>query len=97
MKGNTLEVEGMYRADIILVEASHVVYRFGPGCCENDGWGGFFLNYDDERQKEKELIEVQGTPRIVQGSCAKWLYLKIIRLTMNEERRVETVTRYFIF
>ena len=73
-----------------------MVYRFGPGCCENDGWGGFFLN-DGEGPEENEWIEVQGTPRIVQGSCAKWLYLKIIRLTMNEERRVETVTRYFIF
>ena len=91
-EGKTLKVEGMYGSDIILGEAYHVVYRFGPGCCENDGWGGFFLNYDGEWPEENEWIEVQGTPRIVQGSSAKWLYLDVTSLIVKEERVDETVT-----
>ena len=68
-------------------------YGFGLSWCENEGWGGFFLNDDGERSEEKELIEVQGTPRIVQGSSAKWLYLDVTSLIVKEERGAETVTQ----
>ncbi|MDE5977280.1 MAG: hypothetical protein K2G70_02275, partial [Turicibacter sp.] len=92
-EGSLLKVEGMYGTDIILGEEFHVVYRFGPGCCENDDWAGFFLNYDGEWPEQDEWIEVIGTPRIVQGRSAKWLYLDVTSLVVKEERGAETVSQ----
>lgn len=44
-KDKTIIVEGMYAQFYSWdgSETAPVVYRNGPGCCGNDGWGGFLL------------------------------------------------------
>lgn len=60
-----------------------VVFRNGPGCCGNDGWGGFFLSdmevkangesylYSYKGEEDIELddwIKVTGKPELYQGT-----------------------------
>lgn len=92
-KDKTIKVEGLYG---ILVSYDSdveygVVYRNGPGCCGNDGWGGFFLNYDGELPEEDEWIVVIGTPELVQDGAYTDLYLNVISLQVKEERGAEFV------
>lgn len=90
-EGQLLRVEGMYESDVIEGKEYHVVYRLGPGCCGNDGWGGFLLNYEGEWPDINNWIEVEGTPRIVKEESLKWLYLDVTSLKVKEERGAETV------
>ncbi len=63
-KDSTIIVEGMFSIFVNYdnSETRPVVYRNGPGCCGNDGWGGFFLIYDGEYPQENEWIRVIGKP-----------------------------------
>lgn len=65
-KDKTIVVEGMYSIfeSAISDETMPVVYRNGPGCCNNDGWAGFLLKYDGELPKENDWIRVQGKPEL---------------------------------
>ncbi len=66
-KDRTVAVEGMYAVFYAWDEnlASPAVFRYGPGCCENDGWGGFMLDYDGELPEEDDWIRVVGVPKLV--------------------------------
>ena len=57
-KDKTIIVEGMYSLFYSAegVKDTPVVFRYGPGCCGNDGWGGFLLNYDGAYPEENEWI-----------------------------------------
>lgn len=92
-KDKTIKVEGMYGilASYDSEEEYSVVYRNGPGCCGNDGWGGFFLNYDGELPEENDWIEVIGTPELVQDGTYTDLYLNVTSLQIKEERGAEFV------
>ncbi len=93
-----------YKDKIIVVEGMYskwnlwngnkkvpVVYRNGPGCCGNDGWGGFWLNYDGELPKENDWIRVTGTPEIVTDDYCLYLYLNVTSLEVKTERGAEFV------
>lgn len=85
-KDRVVKVEGLYGVDYYSDEPEfRVVYRFGPGCCGNDGWGGFFLNYDGEWPEVDDWIEVIGTPRIQEGEYMNMLYLDVISITVKDE------------
>lgn len=91
----TIKVEGMYGV-LVSNETSEefgVVYRNGPGCCGNDGWGGFFLNYDGELPQEDEWIEVIGTPELVHNGVYADLYLNVTSLQVKQERGAEFVEK----
>ena len=84
-EGKTIAVEGMLgnysEWDDSFQNA--VVYRSGPGCCGNDGWGGFFLTdmklkldgdimkYTYEKTNEDieidDWLKVTGKPALYQG------------------------------
>lgn len=92
----TIVVEGMY--GIFKDEATYpsgvpIVFRYGPGCCANDGWGGFFLHYDGEPPKENDWIRVTGKPEIVINGYYHDLYLNVTSLEVLTERGAETVTQ----
>lgn len=90
--GKIIKVEGMYSTfDFDESEKGHMVYRNGPGCCGNDGWGGFLLNYDGEYPEDNDWIEVIGTPEIIEKGDFRDLYLNVTSLTVLEERGAEFV------
>ena len=57
-KDKTIVVEGIYALFYSWDgnETTPVVYRNGPGCCGNDGWGGFLLKYDGNFPNENDWI-----------------------------------------
>ena len=69
------------------------VYRRGPGCCGNDGWGGFLLYYDGTLPDENAWIRVTGTPEIVENGSFQDLYLNVSELQVLETRGEEFVTQ----
>ncbi len=86
-------VEGMY-SEFTSVDGKSVapvVFRYGPGCCNNDGWGGFLLRYDGELPKENDWIKVIGTPDLVERGAYKDLYLDVISIEIKTERGAEKV------
>lgn len=92
-KNKIIVVEGMYskwnkwNGD----EKVPVVYRQGPGCCGNDGWGGFWLNYDGKLPNENDWIKVIGTPELVTEEYCLYLYLNVISLETQTKRGAEFV------
>ena len=68
-ENKTIVVEGMYGLLFNPEGIQNVpaVYRRGPGCCGNDGWGGFLLHYDGTLPDENAWIRVTGTPEIVEN------------------------------
>lgn len=67
-ENKTIVVEGMYSLLFNPEGIQNVpaVYRRGPGCCGNDGWGGFLLHYDGTLPDENAWIRVTGTHEIVE-------------------------------
>jgi len=94
-KDKTVKIEGMYSVFYSqdMTQSASVVYRNGPGCCGNDGWGGFQLEYDGEWPKENDWIEVIGNPKLVSNGQYKDLYLEVISVEVKDERGLETVSR----
>ncbi len=95
-KDEYIKIEGMYsvvepeEGDIGKV---HFVYRNAPGCCGNDGWAGFMLNYDGEYPNTNDWIQVVGTPEIVKNGVYEDLYLNVISIEVMEERGAEFVNQ----
>ncbi len=92
-KDKTIVVEGMYS---LLTswdggETCPSVYRRGPGCCGNDGWGGFLLRYDGELPQENDWIRVVGTPKLEQDGFFSNLYLEVSSIELKTERGAEFV------
>ncbi|MHC1750094.1 MAG: hypothetical protein AB9856_17630 [Cellulosilyticaceae bacterium] len=94
-KDKTIVVEGMYSVFSSSNESkkASVVYRNGPGCCGNDGWGGFLLKYDGELPNENDWIKVTGTPELVIDGPYQDLYLNVSNIEVMKERGEEFVTQ----
>ncbi len=93
-KDKIIRVEGIY-ANFTPEgedEAIQMVYRNGPGCCGDDGWSGFYLEYDGKKPKEEEWILVEGIPKMVDKGDFEDLYLEVIKLEVKKERGQEFVT-----
>ncbi|WP_286029832.1 TIGR03943 family putative permease subunit [Anaerotignum lactatifermentans] len=91
----TIVVEGMY--GLLFnpegIKNTPAVYRRGPGCCGNDGWGGFLLRYDGTYPDENAWIRVTGTPEIVENGHYRDLYLNVSEIEVLETRGEEFVTQ----
>ena len=94
-ENKTIVVEGMYGLLFNPEGIQNVpaVYRRGPGCCGNDGWGGFLLCYDGTLPDENAWIRVTGTPEIVENGSFQDLYLNVSELQVLETRGEEFVTQ----
>lgn len=92
-KDKTIIVEGMYTLLYSWDGSERIpgVYRRGPGCCGNDGWGGFFLKYDGELPEENDWVRVTGIPELEVGESFINLYLNVISMEVKEERGAEFV------
>lgn len=92
-KDKKIVVEGMYTLFYNQdgVKNMPVVYRNAPGCCGNDGWGGFFLKYDGEFPQDNDWIRVTGTPELVENGNFVDLYLNVEKIEVLDERGEEFV------
>lgn len=91
-KDKTIIVEGMFTYFNTMDGGQvPVVYRKGPGCCGNDGWGGFLLRYDGELPNDNDWIRVVGRPVLEQKGKYNALYLVVSDLQVKEERGAEFV------
>lgn len=95
-EGKTVVVEGMYN-NFYAVDGETlfpVVYRRGPGCCGNDGWGGFYLSYTGTFPETDEWIRVTGTPVIKTDELGfQMLFLEVSSLEVKEDRGAEFVSQ----
>lgn len=95
-KNKTIIIEGMYASFTTRDGTSKVpvVYRYGPGCCDNDGWGGFLLKYEGQLPQEKDWIRVTGTPELVKTPDGYTnLVLNVISIEIKTHRGKELVTQ----
>ncbi|WP_262428359.1 TIGR03943 family putative permease subunit [Paratissierella segnis] len=94
-KDKTIVVEGIYALFYSWDgnETTPVVYRNGPGCCGNDGWGGFLLKYDGNFPNENDWIRVTGTPELVTEEYYTDLYLNVSSIEVKTERGAEFVAQ----
>lgn len=95
-KNKTIIVEGMYSVfeSTVSDAVSPVVYRNGPGCCNNDGWAGFLLKYDGKLPKENDWIKVTGTPFLDNTEHGYTnLYLDVVSIEVLEKRGAELVAQ----
>lgn len=95
-KDKKVKVEGMftYFKDNDGQPTIPVVYRKGPGCCGNDGWGGFLLDMpkDIKIPKDNDWIIVTGSPlREYDDQGAVSLHLKVDSLKVSDKRGAEFV------
>lgn len=69
------------------------VYRRGPGCCGNDGWGGFILKLPDNLKvpNDNDWIRVKGHLKLISEGRFRDLYLIVEELEVKAERGLEDV------
>lgn len=92
-KNKTVIVEGMFTVfkDQAGGSDKFMVYRYAPGCCGNDGWGGFLLEYDGNVPEDNAWIKVTGKPGLVEDGFFRSLYLEVTDIKVMEERGAEYV------
>lgn len=92
-KDKTVIVEGMFTVfkDQVDGRSKPIVYRYAPGCCGNDGWGGFLLEYDGDIPEDNAWIKVTGKPGLIEDGFFQSLYLEVTDLEVMEERGAEYV------
>lgn len=95
-KDKKVKVEGMftYFKDSNDQPTLPVVYRKGPGCCGNDGWGGFFLDMPKDMKvpNDNDWIIVTGSPeREYDDQGVVTLHLKVDKLEVSDKRGAEFV------
>lgn len=92
-KDKTIIVEGMFTYLESYFDNSKfpAVYRRGPGCCGNDGWGGFILDWKGTYPELEAWIKVVGKPVIKEYKGYQDLYLEVVSLDVKQERGLEFV------
>lgn len=93
-KDKTIVVEGMFTyLTNFKKEKKPAVYRRGPGCCNNDGWGGFILELNQDPPKDNDWIRVSGKLKLVTDKSGRYrdLYLVADEIIVKEQRGLEEV------
>ncbi|RRC94150.1 hypothetical protein EII25_01325 [Erysipelotrichaceae bacterium OH741_COT-311] len=93
-ENKTIVVEGMYTlfSNEDKSKVVPVVFREGPGCCGNDGWGGFLLNIEPQDLPDKEWIKVTGKPYLEKEDGYTNLFLEVESIEVTLPRGKEFVT-----
>jgi len=94
-KEKTIIVEGMFTYFVSYFDDSKfpAVYRLGPGCCGNDGWGGFLLDFTGKAPEENDWVRIVGKPYLKEVDGYEDLYLKVVSMEVKQERGKEFVLR----
>lgn len=94
--GRTIRYEGIF--DYYTLENGEqcaYVFRYGPGCCENDANVGFEVYWPDETQfkaQANDWVKVTGTIQHVYHDGLQYLALELTEFEVMDERGAETVT-----
>jgi uncharacterized membrane protein YcgQ (UPF0703/DUF1980 family) len=94
--GKTIRYQGVYAEEQIpeLNRTLRYVYRYGPGCCGNDGNVGFEVVYDgDKYPNPDDWVEVTGILESYTEHGADFLRLQVCRIDVLPERGEEFVVR----
>lgn len=95
--GKTIKYEGL----LDIAENSETgqkyysVIRYGPGCCGDDGYVGFEVNWDNDNTypEKDEWVEVVGILESYEEDGFKYLRLDLQELNVLEVRGKELVTQ----
>ena len=84
--GRTIRYEGLFTKN----ELFSAVFRYGPGCCGDDGKVGFEVRWEPDHlmqdPAEDSWVEVTGILKEYEYSSLKYLYLEIISLVELNKR-----------
>lgn len=92
--GRIVKLQGMYDGyvDIDTGERSSFIFRYGPGCCGNDGVAGFELLYEGKNIPEiNDWIEVLGVATLIKSEYYETVALKVISIKVLKNRGAEFV------
>jgi uncharacterized membrane protein YcgQ (UPF0703/DUF1980 family) len=92
--GKSVKIEGLM--DIYPSEedgtTTYGVFRYGPGCCGNDGVAGFQLHTSKELTFQSEdWIEVNGTFRVAEDEGVITVVIETEDITLKAEQGTEFV------
>ncbi len=97
--GKTISYEGIfgYYDDPEAGQRFYSVIRYGPGCCGIDANAGFEVRWDDsvespEYPEQNDWVKVVGVLEEYEDMGRKFLRLRLISLTVLEERGAEFVS-----
>ncbi|MDY5730380.1 MAG: hypothetical protein SPL05_02415 [Eubacteriales bacterium] len=96
-KQKPIALEGMFDkvGNIVGVEDNrNMVYRRSPGCCGNDGFDGFVINYNGDLPKENDWVKVYGI--VCMGSETdpiQGIYLDVVGIEVLPTRGEEFVAQ----
>lgn len=92
--GKTIQYEGLFDIYEIPDEETHYfVIRYGPGCCGNDGYAGFEVNWEGEYPNKDDWVEVTGVLEEYDDYGLTYLRLHIVSLTTLTTRGAEFVSQ----
>lgn len=92
----TITYEGLFdRIDDANGDPFYYVYRYGPGCCDNDANVGFEVIGDAaffENLKIDDWVKVTGTVEQIVRDGLQYLAVRVMAVSVLEERGLETVS-----
>ncbi|MDR1952434.1 MAG: hypothetical protein LBQ37_02830 [Elusimicrobiota bacterium] len=93
--GTEIKLEGIFdKYDSYDGKSSqYYVFRYGPGCCGNDGYVGFEVIWDKPYPKKDDWVEAQGTLEEYSVDRVKFLRLRLTSLKTLDKRGKEIVLR----
>ncbi len=95
--GKTIKLEGMFASFPYEPTGStvRIVFRYGPGCCGNDGTVGFEVTWSEDvgiaSPEENAWVEAIGVLEEYEELGATYLRLNLTSLHVKEQRGAEVV------
>lgn len=93
--GKTIKYEGIFNVnrsldgDVLFCS----VYRYGPGCCGDDGYAGFEVRWDGEYPNSNDWVEAIGILEEYEEEGYLFLRVALTSLTVLPTRGTEYVTQ----
>lgn len=93
--GKTIKYEGVFETQEFEDSTQNysAVFRYGPGCCGDDGLVGFEVVWDKEYPKQDDWVEVVGVLVNNEEGGYQRLQLLLDELTVLPTRGKENVTK----
>lgn len=71
----------------------HCVFRYGPGCCGDDGMAGFEVAWDGDYPELDSWVEAEGILEAYEENGIEYLRVRLHSLAVLEERGAEFVSQ----
>ena len=89
--GKTVKIEGIFVQSEYEGNWYYFVGRNGPGCCGTDGFVGFEVSWNRNREYPAHDSWVEATGIMKEDNQGNYLYLDLVSLTVLEKRGREQV------